>query len=113
MGLKICADHPKLLALKKDMSSAFEESTAPAVNAAFLAAAKGGDAKLLAEGQSLYTNRCTECHDLELIDSRTMSSWEKMVGSMSRRAGLNEEQQARILDYISAAQKVVESRPPE
>jgi hypothetical protein len=113
MGLKLCADHPLLLALKKEMSSAFEESTAPPVDTAFMAAAKGGDAKELTEGHSLYTNRCTECHDLDLIDSRTIGSWEKMVGSMSRRAGLNSEQQARILTYIAAAQKVVESKPRE
>jgi len=113
MGLKVCADHPKLLALKKDMAGAFEEGTAPPVNAAFMAAVKSGDAKELAEGHSLYTNRCTECHDLELIDSRTMSSWEKMVGSMSRRAGLDEAQQARIIAYITAAQKVVQSKPQE
>lgn len=113
MGLKVCADHPKLIALKKEMGGAFEASTAPPVDAAFLTAAGGGDAKVLAEGHSLYTNRCTECHDLELIDSRTMTSWERMVGNMSRRAGLNDEQQARILAYITAAQKVVQSRPPE
>jgi mono/diheme cytochrome c family protein len=113
MGLKVCADHPKLIALKKEMGSAFEERTAPPVDTAFLAVAKGGDAKLLADGQSLYANRCTECHDLELIDSRSLSSWEKMVGSMSRRAGLNDEQQAHVLAYIAAAQKVVEAKPAE
>jgi len=113
MGLKLCADHPQLLALKKEMAGAFEERTAPPVDSAFMAAAKGGDAKVLAEGQSLYANRCTECHDLELIDSRTVGSWEKMVGTMSRRAGLNSEQQARIITYIAAAQKVVESKPQE
>ena len=113
MGLKLCADHPQLLALKKEMSGAFEERTSPPVTPAFLTAAGGGDAKALAEGHSLYTNRCTECHDLELIDSRTMSSWEKMVGSMSRRAGLDGAQQAQILAYITAAQKVVESKPQE
>jgi hypothetical protein len=113
MGLKLCADHPQLIALKKEMAGAFEERTAPPVTPAFLTAAGGGDAKELTEGHSLYTNRCTECHDLELIDSRSMSSWEKMVGSMSRRAGLDEAQQARILTYITAAQKVVESKPQE
>jgi hypothetical protein len=113
LGLKVCADHPKLLALKKDMSGAFEEGTSPPVTAAFLAVVKGGDPKALAEGHSLYTNRCTECHDLELIDSRTLSSWERMVGSMSRRAGLNEAQQACIVAYIAAAQKVVEAKPKE
>ncbi|MDR3402142.1 MAG: hypothetical protein P4L99_06545 [Chthoniobacter sp.] len=113
MGLKLCADSPQLIALKKDMSGAFEESTAPPVTPAFLTAAGGGDPKVLTEGHSLYTNRCTECHDLELIDSRTMSSWERMVGNMSRRAGLDDAQQARILAYITAAQKVVQSKPAE
>jgi hypothetical protein len=113
MGLKICVDHPQLLALKKEMSSAFEERTSPPVNASFLAAAGGGDAQALAEGHGLYTNRCTECHDLELVDSRTVSSWQKTIASMSRRAGVNADQQARILDYITAAIKVVEKMPPE
>jgi len=36
-----------------------------------------------------------------------------MVGTMSRRAGIDNAQQARILAYITAAQKVVESKPPE
>jgi hypothetical protein len=110
MGLKLCVDHPQLIALKKEMSSAFEEKTAPPVTAAFLTAAGGGDAKVLAEGHSLYTNRCTECHDLELIDSRTVSSWEKTIAGMARRAGVNADQQARMIEYITAAQKVVEKQ---
>jgi hypothetical protein len=111
MGLKLCVDHPKLIALRKEMSSAFEEKTSPPVTAAFLTAAGGGDAKALAEGHNLYSNRCTQCHDLELIDSRTVSSWERTVAGMARRAGVNAEQQQRILDYITAAQKVVEKMP--
>ncbi len=113
MGLKVCIDLPALLALKKDMSAAFEEKTAPPVTAAFLTAAGGGDPKALAEGHSLYTNRCTECHDLELLDSRTVSSWQKAVAGMARRAGVNSDQQQRIIDYIAAAQKVVEKSPGE
>lgn len=111
MGLKICVDLPELNALKKEMASAFEEKTAPPVNAAFLTAAGAGDEKILAEGHSLYTNRCTECHDLELLDSRTVSGWERTVAGMSRRAGLNAAQQARIIEYITAAQKVVAKQP--
>lgn len=111
MGLKLCVDHPKLIALRKEMSSAFEEKTSPPVTAAFLTAAGGGDANGLAEGHNLYTNRCTQCHELELIDSRTVTSWERTVAGMARRAGVNAEQQKRILDYITAAQKVVEKMP--
>jgi len=111
MGLKLCVDHPQLIALKKEMSSAFEEKTAPPVTAAFLTAAGGGDPKILADGHSLYTNRCTECHELELIDSRTVSGWQKTIAGMARRAGVNADQQARMLEYITAAQKVVQKQP--
>ena len=107
-GLKLCADHPQLIALKKEMSSAFEERTSPPVTPAFLAAAKvSTPASALTEGHKLYTTRCTECHDLELIDSRGMSGWQKAVAGMSRRANLNDAQQARILDYLAAAQNSV------
>lgn len=107
-GLKLCADHPQLIALKKEMSSAFEERTSPPVTPAFLAAAKvSTPAAALTEGHKLYTTRCTECHDLELIDSRGMSGWQKAVAGMSRRANLNDAQQARILDYLAAAQNSV------
>lgn len=108
-GLKACADHPKLLALKREMSGAFELRTSPPVTPEFLAAAKvGTSSAVLTEGHKLYTTRCTECHDLELLDSRGKDGWQKAVGGMSRRAGLSEQEQARILDYIAAAQLAVE-----
>ena len=52
----------------------------------------------------LYTTRCTECHDLELLTSRSFDGWQKMVGSMGRRAHLDNSEEARILDYIAVAQ---------
>ena len=107
-GLKLCIDHPQLIALKKEMSSAFEERTSPPVTPQFLAAAKVSTAPAaLTEGHKLYTTRCTECHDLELVDSRGMSGWEKTVGGMSRRANLTQAEQQRILDYLAAAQNSV------
>jgi hypothetical protein len=109
-GMRLCADHPKLLALKKEMQSAFEERTAPPVTPAFLAAARTSVSReALEEGRRIYTTRCTECHDLELVDSRSIGGWEKMVSSMSRRAHVDAAQQARILDYLAAAQNGIES----
>ena len=97
-----------LVALKKEMSVAFEERTSPPVTPAFLAVAKvSTPAAALTEGHKLYTTRCTECHELELIDSRGMSGWQKAVAGMSRRANINDAQQARILDYLAAAQNSV------
>jgi hypothetical protein len=113
MGLKVCADHPGLRELKRDMQSAFEERTSPPVTPAFLAAAKvQTSAQALTEGHKLYTERCTECHDLDLVDSRSNSGWQKIVGTMSRRAHLNDEQQARILEYLAAAENAVDSGKP-
>ncbi len=101
-GLKRCVDDPRLKALKKEMESAFEERTSPQVTAAMIGGGAGKD--VLEEGRKLYTTRCTECHDLELLDSRTMTKWEGVVGGMARRAHLDDVQRGKIIQYISAAQ---------
>ena len=112
MGLKLCVDHPKLRELKNEMQSAFEERTSPKVTPELLAAAGSGSGSLaaLTEGHKLYTTRCTECHDLELLDSRTMTGWKSIVGSMSRRAHIDEAGEAKIIDYITIAQRAVTSK---
>lgn len=111
MGLKRCVDHPKLVALKQEMSGAFEERTSPPVTPALLALARGVSPQALEEGRKIYTARCTECHDLELLDSRALSSWRTVVAGMARRAGVNEAQQARILEYIAVAQNSLDASP--
>ena len=109
-GLKLCADHADLRELRKELSSAFEERTSPQVTPAFLAIAKvSTPTPMLDDGRKLYTNRCTECHDLEMLDARSLSGWERMVSGMARRANLSETEKTRIMDYIAAAQKVVEA----
>ena len=103
-GLKLCADHAGLRALRQEMSAQFEERTSPQMTPAFLAAAGiKGSADLLAEGRKLYTTRCTECHDLEMLDTRSISGWEKAVGGMARRANLSSSEQARIMEYLGVA----------
>ena len=105
-GLKYCADHPKLTALKQEMAALFEERTSPRVTPALLkAAGRDGAASALEEGRTLYVNRCTECHELELLDSRTVSAWREAVAGMARRANLDGAQQARIVEYLAAAQR--------
>ncbi len=107
-GLKLCSDHPALRDLRKQMQAEYEARTSPPVNAAFMAKAKSAGAeKALTDGRELYVNRCTECHDLEMLDSRGYSGWEKTVGGMSRRAGLDGGEQGKIMAYIAAALNVV------
>lgn len=110
MGLKLCVDHPRLRALKGEMQSAFEERTSPPVTPAFLALAGSGASKdALTDGHKLYTTRCAECHDLELLDSRSMTAWRQIVGGMSRRAKIDDAQQERILAYLTVAQRTLDS----
>jgi hypothetical protein len=110
MGLKVCTDHKKLRELRQEMNAAFEERTSPPVNSEFLATAKvSTPAQTLEEGRNLYTKRCSECHDLEMVDSRTISSWQKAIAGMAGRAHVNEAQQARMLDYLTAALVVVDA----
>ena len=109
-GLKLCTDHADLRVLRKELASAFEERTSPQVTPAFVSLARVSTVtQVLEEGRRLYTNRCTECHDLEMLDARSLSAWERMVSSMGRRANLSEAEKAHIMDYIAAAQKVVEA----
>lgn len=109
-GLKLCADHPALRELRQEMNAQFEERTSPKVTPAFLAAAKVKTGKeALEEGRQLYTARCTECHDLEMVDSRGRSGWEKAVGGMARRAGLSGTEQSKIVEYLSAAVGAVDA----
>ena len=107
-GLKLCADHAKLRALKQEMSAQFEERTSPPVTPAFLATMKvKGTGETLTEGHQLYTTRCAECHDLELLDSRSMDGWAKAVAGMAGRANLRGSEQARIMEYLAAATAAV------
>ena len=109
-GLKLCTDHTDLRELRKTLAAAFEEKTSPQVTPAFVSIAKAGtSAPMLEEGRKLYTVRCTECHDLEMLDGRTLTSLSGMIGSMSRRAGLSDAEKTRILDYIAAAKTVVDA----
>ncbi|MEO7319119.1 MAG: hypothetical protein ABIZ56_09040 [Chthoniobacteraceae bacterium] len=107
-GLKLCADHAKLRALKQEMSAQFEERTSPQITPAFLAAMKvKGPGDTLIEGRKLYTTRCAECHDLEMLDSRSMDGWSKAVAGMAGRANLKGSEQARILEYLGVVTAAV------
>jgi mono/diheme cytochrome c family protein len=76
------------------------------VTPAFLkAAGPEVSAQAMDEGRKLYTKRCTECHDLELLDSRTVNAWRDIVGSMARRAKIDGAEQGRIVAYLAAAQR--------
>lgn len=111
-GLKTCADLPQLMKLRDELSGALEEKTAPPVTPAFLSTAKTTTPPAaLEEGRKLYMTRCSQCHDLEMLDSRSASSWKSEVSSMARRAKLDDAQQNTIVQYLAAAHVVVTQAP--
>lgn len=111
-GLKTCADLPQLIKLREDLSGALEEKTAPPVTPAFLSMAKTSvPLATLEEGRRLYTTRCAQCHDLEMLDKRSVTAWKSEVAGMARRAKIDDKQQDVIVQYLAAAQ-VVAAQPP-
>lgn len=109
-AVKLCADHPMVLKLRDEMSGALEAKTAPPVTKEFVAAAKSSAPESsLVEGHRLYTTRCSQCHDLEMLDSRSAGSWKDEVAGMAGRAKIDAAQQASIVQYIAAALSVVKA----
>ena len=112
-GLKICADYPKLMELRKEMSQALEAGASPEVTPAMVAASKSATTKdALEEGRRLYTTRCVECHDLEMLDSRSASGWKNMVRSMAGKAHLKGNQESLIAEYLAAARDMPSPAKP-
>lgn len=111
-GLKTCADLPQLQKLREELSGALEEKTAPPVTPVFLSTAKTATpVATLEEGRRLYMTRCTQCHDLEMLDSRSAGAWKTEVSGMARRAKIDEAQQNVIVQYLAAAQVVAAQAP--
>ena len=50
------------------------------------------------------------CNDLEMLDSRSLSGWDRMVSGMARRANLTNAEKTRVMDYLAAAIKVVDAQ---
>lgn len=110
-GIKYCADHPRLAKLREDMSGVLEQKSAPRVTPEFMAAARSPSPQsALVEGHQLYTSRCAQCHELEMLDSRSLSGWKNEVSRMAGRAKLSASQQTTVMDYIAAAMNTLEKR---
>lgn len=111
-GLKTCADLPQLIKLREDLSGALEEKTAPPVTPAFVSLSKTTTpTAVLEEGRKLYMTRCTQCHDLEMLDSRSPTAWKSEVAGMARRAKVDDAQQNTIVQYLAAAHMVASQSP--
>lgn len=55
----------------------------------------------MAEGKSLYENECNKCHGLYKPTDFTREQWGPIIASMQIKAGIDNEQTAKIYNYIT------------
>lgn len=55
----------------------------------------------MAEGKSLYENTCNKCHGLYKSTDFTREEWGPIIASMQIKAGIDNEQTAKIYNYIT------------
>lgn len=54
----------------------------------------------LANGYSIYTGACTDCHRAKNIYSRDETLWEKIIEKMSKKAKLTSIQKDELTKYV-------------
>ena len=62
----------------------------------------------LESARTLYINRCSSCHSLNLPRDYSVSEWREWMPKMSRKAKLAGTQEAEILRFVLAARDVPE-----
>jgi mono/diheme cytochrome c family protein len=80
------------------------ESVAPTVTPA-LAAGSRTDATVLAEGRTIYTTRCTDCHNAIPVTRHTKAEWPEIIRRMAPESQLSAAQERAVLAYVLAISK--------
>jgi mono/diheme cytochrome c family protein len=77
-------------------------SSAPPITASFIRAGtrQDADTRTLAQGRSLFLNRCIQCHALPEVSRFDPPRLTAIVAKMSGRANMNPEQHDAVLKYL-------------
>ena len=57
-------------------------------------------AALVAEGKTVFTNRCGRCHGLKDVTAYTTTRWEGILKVMGPKARLNETEAQQVTAYV-------------
>ncbi len=52
------------------------------------------------DGKNILTNRCTECHKIKKVESRSEEEWLKIVDKMALKAKLSASEKTALSWYI-------------
>jgi mono/diheme cytochrome c family protein len=77
-------------------------SSAPPITASFIHAGirEKGDAGTLAQGRTVFLNRCIQCHALPHVTGFDAPRLTAIVAKMSGRSNLTPEQHDAVLKYL-------------
>jgi mono/diheme cytochrome c family protein len=68
-------------------------------------AAPDAVAAAIASGQTVYQNKCYQCHVLPKTADYTKEEWAGIMVKMSRKANLSEEETNQVLAFVNASAK--------
>ena len=55
---------------------------------------------MIAKGESLYKNKCGNCHDLPNVKAYTPENWKPIMLRMQKQAGLSDSERDYVYNYI-------------
>jgi mono/diheme cytochrome c family protein len=62
--------------------------------------AESAHTELVAQGKTVYTNRCGRCHALKQVDNFTAERWTNILKAMIPKAKLNETEAQQVTAYV-------------
>lgn len=68
-------------------------------------------AETLEAGRTLYVTRCGSCHGLPAIAAYGQPAWKSWVRRMAPKARIDAAQEAALLSYVLAGQRLASSAP--
>ncbi|MFC4993264.1 c-type cytochrome [Rubritalea tangerina] len=71
-----------------------------------MAASTGTPLEDLGKGHAIFMRQCTQCHERWIPNEIPTKEWHKIVPGMAWNAGLSEEEERLVTEYVIAASKV-------
>lgn len=60
----------------------------------------------LGKGHAIFMRQCTQCHEQRIPNEIPTKEWHKIVPGMAWNAGLSQEEERLVTEYVVAASKV-------
>jgi len=102
---RVCASIVLVLGAALWAGCQSNQALAPPVSPAFIRAGarQNADEHALAQGRTLFLNRCSQCHALPEVARFNASRLTAIVAKMSDRANLSPKQHEAVLKYLLTA----------